>query len=343
MRQVILVTGGTGFIGSHVCVALANAGYGIVILDNLSNSHIEVVERLKCICKFQLKFIAGDIHDVNLLDHVFSENNISAVIHLAGLKAVSESVKEPLKYYNNNVEGTLALLTTMRKLNVKRFIFSSSAAVYGQPASVPIREDFPLSPTNPYACSKLMVENILTDLHNAEPDWHIACLRYFNPVGAHESGLIGEDPKEFPYNLMPYLTQVAIGRRKELTIFGGDYPTVDGTAIRDYIHVMDLAEGHIAALNYINCKPGLLTVNLSIGKGESVLAVLHAFTEASQRTIAYRILDRRPGDIAACWADPSYAQRILCWQAKRSLTQICNDSWRWQKANPNGYSSPHFD
>lgn len=343
MQQMILVTGGTGFIGSHVCVALANAGYGIVILDNLSNSYVEVVNRLECLCKFQLKFIAGDILDSNLLDHIFFETNISAVVHLAGLKAVSESIKNPLKYYNNNVEGTLKLISAMRKANVKKFVFSSSAAVYGQPTRVPIREDFLFSPANPYARSKLMIENILADLHNAEPDWHIACLRYFNPVGAHESGLIGEDPKQFPHNLMPYLTQVAIGRRKQLTIFGGDYPTVDGTAIRDYIHVMDLAEGHIAALNYINCKQELVTANLSTGKGVSVLEVLHAFTEASQCKIAYRILSRRPGDIAECWADPISAQRILCWQAKRSMTQICNDSWRFQKTNPNGYSLLHFD
>ena len=340
---MILVTGGTGFIGSHVCVALINAGYDIVILDNLSNSYSEVVDRLECICKFRLKFIEGDILDSNLLDDIFFENNISAVIHLAGLKAVSESIKNPLKYYNINVEGTLKLISAMRKANVKKLVFSSSAAVYGQPVNVPIREDFSLSPKNPYARSKLMIENILADLHKAESDWHIACLRYFNPVGAHESGLIGEDPKIFPYNLMPYLTQVAIGRRKELTIFGGDYPTTDGTAIRDYIHVMDLAEGHIAALNYINCKQGLVTVNLSTGKGVSVLGVLHAFTKASQCTIAYCILDRRPGDIAECWADSSFAQQILCWQAKRNMTQICNDSWRFQKTNPNGYSLLHFD
>lgn len=340
---MVLVTGGTGFIGSHVCVALINAGYDIVILDNLSNSYPEVVDRLEYICKFRLKFIEGDILDSNLLDHVFLENNIMAVVHLAGLKAVSESIRNPLKYYSNNVEGTLKLISAMRKANVKKLVFSSSAAVYGQPANVPIRENFSLSPENPYACSKLMVENILADLHKAEPDWHIACLRYFNPVGAHESGIIGEDPKIFPYNLMPYLTQVAIGRRKELTIFGGDYPTADGTAIRDYIHVMDLAEGHIAALNYINYKKKLLIANLSTGKGVSVLAVLHAFKEASQCKIAYRILSRRPGDIAECWADPIFAQRILCWQAKRSMVQICNDSWRWQKTNPNGYSSICFD
>lgn len=343
MQKMILVTGGTGFIGSHVCVAFINAGYDIIILDNLSNSYIEVVDRLEYICKFRLKFIEGDVLDSNLLDNIFSKNNISAVVHLAGLKAVSESIKSPLKYYNNNVEGTLKLISAMRKANVKKLVFSSSAAVYGQPENVPIREDFSLSPRNPYACSKLMVENILADLHQAESDWHIACLRYFNPVGSHESGLIGEDPKIFPYNLMPYLTQVAIGRRKELTIFGGDYPTADGTAIRDYIHVMDLAEGHIAALNYINYKKKLLIANLSTGKGVSVLELLHAFIEASQCKIAYRILDKRPGDIAECWADPNFAQQTLCWQAKRSLTQICNDSWHWQKANPNGYSSLHFD
>ncbi|EDP46722.1 UDP-glucose 4-epimerase GalE [Rickettsiella grylli] len=340
MPSVILVTGGTGFIGSHVCVAFANAGYNIVILDNLRNSYFEVVDRLECICKFRLKFIEGDILDSNLLDHIFFENNISAVIHLAGLKAVSESIKNPLKCYNNNVEGTLTLINAMRKSNVKKLIFSSSAAVYGEPKCVPIRENFPLSPINPYARSKLMVENILTDLHHAEPDWHIVCLRYFNPVGAHESGLIGEDPKKFTHNLMPYLTQVAIGRSKQFNIFGGNYPTVDGTAIRDYIHVMDLAEGHVAALsNYTNWKRGVLTVNLSTGKGLSVLEVLRAFTEFNQCKIAYRILDRRPGDVAECWADPTNAQRILNWKARRSLAQICKDSWRWQKANPNGYLS----
>lgn len=338
MRPIILITGGTGFIGSHVCITLVNAGYDIIIFDNLSNSYVEVVDRLGRICKFQLKFIEGDIRDASLLDQTFSENNISAVVHLAGLKAISESIKEPLKYYCNNVDGTLQLLTAMRKADVKKLIFSSSATVYGQPASMPIQEDFPCAPTNPYAHSKLMIETILTDLCNAESGWHIACLRYFNPVGAHESGLIGENPKESPNNLMPYLAQVAMGRYEQLTIFGGDYPTVDGTAIRDYIHVMDLAEGHIAALNYIRCKEGLLTVNLSTGKGVSVLTVLQAFRKASQRKIAYRISNRRPGDIAISWANPAYAQRILAWRAKRSLAQMCSDAWRWQKTNSNTYS-----
>ena len=337
--KTILVTGGVGYIGSHTCIELVNAGYTPIILDNLSNSHINVLDRLESIMGIRPGFIEGDVRDGAFLDTVFSEHNISAVIHFAGLKAVGESVEKPLEYYDNNVRGTLELLAAMRRANVKTLVFSSSATVYGDPTSTPIREDFPRSATNPYGQSKLMIEDILADLSHAEPDWSIARLRYFNPVGAHASGLIGEDPQDMPNNLMPFISQVAVGRREKLNVFGGDYPTPDGTGVRDYIHVVDLAEGHVAALRNLAAEGGLLTVNLGTGRGVSVLEMIHAFETASGKKVAYEIIDRRSGDIAECWADPALAQQKLEWKATRSLEEMCIDTWRWQSQNPNGFIS----
>ena len=333
---MILVTGGAGFIGSHTCVVLAKAGYSTVIIDNLSNSRPSVIDRLERICGTRPDFVRGDIRDAAFLDRIFAEYHITAVIHFAGLKAVGESVEKPLKYYDNNVRGTLELLAAMRRANVKTLVFSSSATVYGDPASVPIREDFPRSPANPYGRSKLIIEEILEDLQRAEPAWRIASLRYFNPAGAHESGLIGEDPQGIPNNLIPYLAQVAVGRLEKLNVFGGDYPTPDGTGVRDYIHVMDLAEGHVAAIDYLEQAGGLLTVNLGTGKGTTVLEMIRAFARASGRSIPYQIVGRRPGDIAQCYADPQKANLILGWQAKRDIDTMCADAWRWQQANTTG-------
>lgn len=334
---MILVTGGTGYIGSHACLALIQAGYRVVVLDNLSNSNSAVLDRLQRICGTRPDFVQGDIRDVGLLRHLFSEYEITAVMHFAGLKAVGESVEKPLEYYDNNVRGTLDLLSAMREAMVKTLIFSSSATVYGDPASVPIKEDAPRSATNPYGRTKLMIEEILADYHHAEPGLNIARLRYFNPIGAHESGLIGEDPQGIPNNLMPFMTQVAIGRRDKLSIFGGDYPTCDGTGVRDYIHVMDLVEGHVAALRYCRERGGLLTVNLGTGQGYSVLQMIKAFEGASNKIVPYEIVSRRNGDIAQCWADPAAARELLGWQAQRGLEQMCVDSWRWQENNPKGY------
>ena len=335
---MILVTGGTGYIGSHTCVELMSAGHEVLILDNLSNSSADVVDRLATICGRTPKFVEGDIRDAALLDRLFAEHPIRATMHFAGLKAVGESVEKPLEYYDNNVTGTLALLASMRRADVRTFIFSSSATVYGDPASVPIREDFPLSATNPYGRSKLMIEEILSDLHRAEPDWRIARLRYFNPVGAHQSALIGENPKGIPNNLMPFVAQVASGKRDCLNVFGNDYPTPDGTGVRDYIHVVDLARGHVAALDYLaaldtnraNDLQGLLTVNLGTGKGYSVLDMVRAFETASDRSVPYRFAPRRSGDIAACWADPDLARRLIGWRAEYELEQMCIDAWRWE-------------
>jgi len=343
--SLILVVGGTGYIGSHTCVALSKAGHDILILDNLCNSHADVVDRLEIICGKRPGFIRGDVRDTALLDRLFAEHVIHAVFHFAGLKAVGESVDKPLEYYDNNVHGTLQLLAAMRRANVKTFVFSSSATVYGDPASIPIRENFPRSATNPYGRSKLIIEDILTDLHRAEPEWRIALLRYFNPIGAHESGLIGESPQGIPNNLMPFVAQVATGKREFLNIFGNDYPTKDGTGIRDYIHVVDLAEGHVAALNHIThstpvskMKTGqnassetLLTVNLGTGYGYSVFDLVKAFEKASGRSIPYKIAPRRPGDISQCLADPSLAYEIMGWKASRGLDQMCADGWRWQQ------------
>ena len=329
---MILVTGGAGYIGSHTCVALAQAGHEIIVLDNLCNSRADVVGRLSKLCGRDVAFVQGNVRDAAMLDKLFASHPISAVLHFAGLKAVGESVNEPLAYYDNNVNGTLQLLAAMRRATIKTFVFSSSATVYGDPASVPISEDFPRAATSPYGRSKLMIEDILADVAHAEPEWRIARLRYFNPVGAHESGLIGENPQGVPNNLMPYVAQVANGQREYLNVWGNDYPTPDGTGVRDYIHVLDLAEGHLAALDYLHREGGLLTVNLGTGRGYSVLDMVGAFERACGQDIAYKIAARRPGDIAACWADPSRAQELLGWQAKRGLDQMCVDAWRWQQS-----------
>jgi len=328
---MILVTGGTGYIGSHACVALAAAGHDLLILDNLCNSRVDVVDRLETLCGKRPDFVDGDVRDAAALDHAFARYPVTAVMHFAGLKAVGESVARPLEYYDNNVHGTLRLLAAMRRASVRTIVFSSSATVYGDPASVPIRENFPRSATNPYGRGKLIVEDILADLHHAEPDWRIARLRYFNPVGAHESGLIGEDPRGIPNNLMPFVAQVASGRREFLNIWGDDYPTPDGTGVRDYIHVVDLAEGHVAALDYLKRHEGMLTVNLGTGQGHSVLDMVRAFEKASGRRIPCKIGPRRAGDIAQCWADPGLADELLGWKSQRGLEQMCADAWRWQQ------------
>jgi UDP-glucose 4-epimerase len=333
----ILVTGGAGYIGSHTCVALIEAGYTPVVYDNLCNSSAESLARVGRITGQRPVLVQADIRDAARLDAVFAQHRIDAVIHFAGLKAVGESVDKPLLYYDNNVGGTVTLLQAMQRAKVHNIIFSSSATVYGDPASVPIREDFPLSATNPYGRSKLMIEEILADLYRAEPHWRIARLRYFNPVGAHESGLIGEDPRGIPNNLMPYITQVAVGRLDKLRVFGGDWPTVDGSGVRDYIHVMDLAEGHVAALRRLLTQPGMFTVNLGTGQGYSVLQMVRAFGQSIGREIPHEIVARRPGDIAECWADPTLARELLGWSAKRGLAQMCADAWRWQQNNPQGY------
>jgi UDP-glucose 4-epimerase len=338
MANTILVTGGAGYIGSHACVALMEAGLDVVVLDNLCNADVEVFDRLKRITGRSPKFVHGDIRDRSTLDAIFADQVVTAVMHFAGLKAVAESATKPLEYYASNVGGTLTLLAAMEQAGVKSLVFSSSATVYGDPASVPIQEHFPLSATNPYGRSKLMVEEILADWQKANPAWSIGCLRYFNPVGAHPSGLIGENPTGTPNNLMPYMAQVAVGRQDQLYIFGDDYPTVDGTGVRDYIHVMDLVEGHVAALNFIRKQCGLFTANLGTGSGTSVLELLRAFEQASSRSIPCQVVDRRPGDVAQCWADTSLAKNTLGWSAVRSLRQMCEDSWRWQSKNPKGYS-----
>lgn len=330
VNKSILVTGGTGFIGSHACVALVQAGHEVVIFDNLSNSDAGVIDRLEAITGKRPTFVRGDIRDALALDRVFSEYPIGAVMHFAGLKAVGESSEKPLDYYDNNLNGTLQLLGAMSRTNVHTLVFSSSATVYGDPASVPIREDFPRSATNPYGRTKLMIEDILDDVHRANPHWRIARLRYFNPVGAHESGLIGEAPQGMPNNLLPYIAQVAAGQREFLNVWGNDYPTPDGTGVRDYIHVCDLADGHVAALNYLARKGGMLTVNLGTGRGYSVLEMVKAFEKASGRPIPYQIGPRRAGDSAQCWADPALARQLLGWQASRDLASMCADAWRWQ-------------
>lgn len=327
---MILVTGGCGFIGSHTCVALAKADHNIIVLDNLSNSRVDVIDRLEFLCGKRPMFVQGDIRDSTLLDQVFADYSIQSVIHFAGLKAVGESTEEPLKYYDNNIRGTLTLLAAMRRAEIKTFVFSSSATVYGDPASVPVGEDFPRTTTNPYGRSKLIIEDILADLYSAEPVWRIARLRYFNPVGAHESGVIGEEPQGIPNNLIPYISEVAIGKREYLSIFGTDYSTLDGTGVRDYIHVMDLAEGHISAVDYLERHGGFLTVNLGTGRGYSVLEIIKAFEQATGCSVPYRVASRRPGDVAQSWADPTLARKLLGWHAKRGLESICADTWRWQ-------------
>jgi UDP-glucose 4-epimerase len=337
MCKTVLVTGGAGYIGSHACTVLMDADYDVVVLDNLCNSHAEVFNRLERITGRRPQFVRGDIRDRELLEEVFSRYDIGSVIHFAGLKAVGESESKPLAYYQVNVAGTLNLLEAMVQAGVNNLVFSSSATVYGDPASVPIKEDFPTSATNPYGRSKLMVEEILADWQVANPSWSIARLRYFNPVGAHSSGLIGEDPMGVPNNLMPYVTQVAVGRRNKLFVFGGDYSTVDGTGVRDYIHVMDLVEGHVAALHYIRGRVGLCTLNLGTGRGVSVLELVKTFEQASEKAIPYEVVERRPGDVPECWADTSLAEKTLDWSATRTLLQMCQDSWNWQSLNPTGY------
>ena len=328
---MILVTGGAGFIGSHTCVALAQAGIPHLILDNFGNSRRSVLERLGRITGVQPLIVEGDVRDADLLARVFAQHPIDGVIHFAALKAVGESVREPFRYYDNNVAGTVALLRAMQVAGVRTLVFSSSATVYGEPATVPIREDFPLSATNPYGWTKLMMEQVLADVDAAEPgQWRIARLRYFNPVGAHESGLIGEDPQGEPGNLLPYVAQVAAGQRASLSVYGNDYPTPDGTGVRDYIHVCDLAEGHVAALRYLNKHPGLLTVNLGTGRPVSVLEMVRAFEQASGRAVPYQLVARRPGDVAQCWADPALAQTLLGWSAQHGVDRMCQDAWRWQ-------------
>jgi UDP-glucose 4-epimerase len=334
----ILVTGGAGYIGSHTCVALLEGGHDVVVLDNLSNSKRAALQRVEEIAGRRLAaFVHADIRDRDALEALFGAHRIEAVIHFAALKAVGESVREPLRYYQNNVGGTLVLTEAMAAAGVRRLVFSSSATVYGDPASVPIREDFPTAPTNPYGWSKWMTERILTDLALTDPAWQVVLLRYFNPVGAHESGRIGEDPCGLPNNLMPYVSQVALGRLAELQVFGGDYPTADGTGVRDYIHVMDLAGGHVRAVERIEALPGVTCLNLGTGRGYSVVDVIHAFERASGRGVPYRVVSRRPGDVSACWADPRRAEQMLGWRAERDLDTMCRDAWRWQCGNPQGY------
>ena len=335
----ILVTGGTGYIGSHTVVELQNAGYDAIIIDNLSNSKLLVLDRIENITGKRPKFYNADLRDKEALKKIFNENpDIEAVIHFAGLKAVGESVSMPLEYYNNNIYGTLCLLETMREAGVKNIVFSSSATVYGDPAFVPITEECPKgSCTNPYGWTKSMLEQILSDLTVPDKEWNVILLRYFNPIGAHKSGTMGEDPSGIPNNLMPYITQVAVGKRDHLNAFGNDYPTHDGTGVRDYIHVVDLAVGHVKALNKIKENCGLKIYNLGTGHGYSVLDIVKAFEKASGVKIPYEITPRRPGDIATCYADASKAGKELGWEAKYGIEEMCADSWRWQKNNPEGY------
>ena len=328
--NTVLVTGGAGYIGSHACVELLRAGHDVVVVDNLCNSKHEVIGRIERIACRPVVFHECDVLDKEALNRIFGEHPIDAVMHFAGLKAVGESVVEPLRYYWNNVAGTLVLCEAMAHAGVRTLVFSSSATVYGDPDALPVRENHPIRPTNPYGQSKAMVEAILLDLFHSDTKWNIARLRYFNPVGAHESGLIGEDPNGVPNNLMPYIAQVATGKREILSVFGDDYPTRDGTGVRDYIHVTDLAEGHLAALETLGREGGLLTINLGTGQGYSVLEMVRAFEAASGRAIPFRVAPRRPGDVAECHADPSLAARLLGWKAKRGLAEMCRDAWRWQ-------------
>ncbi|MGL5244358.1 MAG: UDP-glucose 4-epimerase GalE [Sarcina sp.] len=337
--MVVLVSGGMGYIGSHTTVELLNKGYEVVIADNLVNSKELVKDRIEEITGKKVKFYESDLTKEDQVEKIFSENKIDAVIHFAALKAVGESVAKPLEYYFNNLTSALTVLKVMKKYEVKNFVFSSSATVYGDVKVVPIPEDYnPLAATNPYGMTKLMLEDMLRDIYKADNTWNIALLRYFNPVGAHESGTIGEDPSGIPNNLMPYITKVAIGELPELNVFGNDYDTKDGTGVRDYIHVVDLAKGHICALEKLNTNSGLVTYNLGTGNGYSVLELVKAFSEASGREIAYKIVDRRPGDIAVCYADPTKANEELGWKAEKGIKEMCEDSWRWQSNNPKGYN-----
>ena len=336
--MAILVTGGAGFIGSHTCVELLDAGYDTIILDNLCNSKSESIKRIEEITGKSAKFYNGDIRDRAFLDKVFSENRIDGVIHFAGLKAVGESVQKPLEYYDNNIGGTVTLLEAMRDAGCKRIVFSSSATVYGAENESPLREDMPEGKTtNPYGTTKLYIERILRDTYAADNSWSICLLRYFNPIGAHKSGRIGEDPNGIPNNLVPYIAKVAVGKLDHITVFGDDYPTPDGTGVRDYIHVVDLAIGHIRAVEKIADETGCFTYNLGTGKGYSVLDVIHAFEKACGHPLKYEIAARRAGDLATCYSDPSKAGRELGWKAERDIDEMCEDSWRWQSMNPNGY------
>ncbi len=335
----VLVTGGAGFIGSHTCVELLESGFDVVVCDNLSNASEEALNRVKKITGKTVKFYKTDIRDREGLDAIFEKENIDSVIHFAGLKAVGESVEKPLMYYDNNIHGTLVLCEAMKKAGCKSIVFSSSATVYGDPHTVPIKEDFPLHVTNPYGRTKLMIEEILQDLCVSDPEWKVILLRYFNPIGAHESGLIGEDPKGIPNNLVPYVAQVAIGKHEFVRVFGNDYNTPDGTGVRDYIHVVDLAKGHVCALHKIEASnPGVLIYNLGTGIGYSVLDVVKAYGKACGKDLPYKILDRRPGDIATCYADPAKAKAELGWEAQFGIERMCADSWKWQSTNPEGYA-----
>jgi UDP-glucose 4-epimerase len=335
--MTILVTGGAGYIGSHTCVELLNAGYDIVVVDSFCNSKPEALKRVSEITEKEFPVYHIDLLQKDELETVFSRHSIDAVVHFAGLKAVGESVAIPLRYYHNNITGTLMLCEVMQKYGVKKMVFSSSATVYGMPERVPILEDFPLQATNPYGRTKLMIEEILRDLYVSDNEWSIALLRYFNPIGAHPSGRIGEDPNGIPNNLMPYITQVAVGKLKELRVFGNDYPTVDGTGVRDYIHVVDVAIGHVKALEKIMNTTGVEAYNLGTGRGYSVLELVSAFERVTGIKIPYKIVGRRPGDVAICYADPTKAKEELGWVATRGIEEMCDDAWRWQSNNPNGY------
>jgi UDP-glucose 4-epimerase len=338
MTSTILVTGGAGYIGSHTCIELLDAGHEVVVVDSLCNSKHEALQRVARIAGKNVAFHQIDVRDRPAMQNIFRRHSVDAVIHFAGLKAVGESVARPLLYYDVNLAGSLVLFEVMAEAGVKKLVFSSSATVYGDPASVPVNERFPLSATNPYGRSKLMIEDILRDLHAADDAWQIALLRYFNPVGAHASGLIGEDPNGIPNNLLPVVAQVAVGKRAALSIYGNDYPTRDGTGVRDYIHVVDLAEGHLRALGALGAAGGILTVNLGTGNGHSVLEVVDAFETASGRKVPYQVVARRAGDVAECYADTQSANELLGWRARRGLEEMCADAWRWQSKNPQGYA-----
>ncbi len=337
--STILVTGGAGYIGSHTVVELLLAGFRVVVVDNLSNSSVESLRRVAEITGKQPIFVKVDICDREALKQVFTDHQPKAVVHFAGLKAVGESVEKPLSYYQNNLAGSATLCEVMQECGCKQLVFSSSATVYGDPQQLPIREDAPTGATNPYGRTKLFIEEMLRDLHTADDSWRIAILRYFNPIGAHPSGRIGEDPQGIPNNLFPFVTQVAIGKRRQLSIFGDDYQTLDGTGVRDYIHVVDLAQGHLKALERLRNAPGLVTCNLGTGQGYSVLQIVETFQQVSGREVPYRIEARRAGDIAACWADPGYAELELNWRASLGLEEMCRDGWNWQQNNPEGYQS----